>query len=224
MATALITAFETMGVIPDPETVRSTALAHRERHPGLSPGELSEKLASGTTWRMAGAGVVASLPGAIPGLGTAAQLAVGGASISAETWLMLRNLTTLQLLVAALHGHDPAAPERKDELLITWGLTTGAVVPAKEAGKRVGTKIATKQFNQHVSGALLRKINQKLGTTVFTKWGTKRGGIALGRLIPFGVGALVGGGMNYATARSHANQIVQLYTTILPNNDDLIVP
>lgn len=220
---ALIQAFKAMNIIPAAEDVRTAAAAYRRNHPELSNLQLSERLASETTWRMAGAGVVASLPGAIPGLGTMAQLAIGGATISGETWLMLRNLTTLQFTIAAIHGHDPQAAEREDELLITWGLATGAVVPAKEAGKRVGTKVAIKQFNQRVSGKLLQQINRRLGTTVFTKWGAKRGGIALGRLIPFGVGALVGGGMNYATARSFAMAIIRLYSTILPGNDDLLV-
>lgn len=220
---ALITAFKAMGIVPEPQNVRDSARKYRRANPGLSSGELAEKLASAATWRMTGAGVVASLPGAIPGLGTAAQVAIGGATISGETWLMLRNLTVLQMTVAALYGHDPSDEDRLDELLITWGLMTGAVVPAKEATKRVGTKVAIKQFNTRVSGALVRKINQKLGTTVFTKWGTKRGGIALGRLIPFGVGAVVGGGMNYSTARSFANQVLRLYGDIIPKNESIYV-
>ena len=40
----------------------------------------------------------------------------------------------------------------------------------------------------------LKKLNLKLGATVFTKYGTKRGGVALGRMLPFGVGAAIGGG------------------------------
>jgi hypothetical protein len=220
---SLIRAFETMQIIANPSEIQAAARNYRKRHKALATDELARQLAAETTWRLTGAGVVASLPAAIPGLGTAAQLAVSGTTITGETWLMLRNLTTLQLTVAALYGHNPAAPERKDELLVTWGLTTGAIVPAKEAGKRVGTKIGIKQFNQRVSGELLRRINRVLGTTVFTKWGTKRGGIALGRLIPFGVGALVGGGMNYATARGFASQVLALYGTILPNDEELVV-
>ena len=46
-------------------------------------------------------------------------------------------------------------------------------------------------------GKILQAINKKVGTTVLTKYGTKRGGIAIGKLIPFGVGVVVGGGFNY---------------------------
>jgi hypothetical protein len=43
-------------------------------------------------------------------------------------------------------------PDRRDEVLIVWGLQSGAVVPVAEATKRVRTKIAIKQFNNHMSG------------------------------------------------------------------------
>ena len=42
-------------------------------------------------------------------------------------------------------------------------------------------------------------MNQQLARKLVTKYGSKRGGAALGRLIPFGVGAVVGGTFNYFT-------------------------
>ncbi len=108
-------------------------------------------------------------------------------------------------------------------MIIVWGVETGAIVPAKEAIKRVGTKVAITQFDKRVGGAVFTRINQKLGTTVFTKWGTKRGGIALGRLIPIGVGTAVGGGVNYLTARSFGAACLKYYCDMLPNDEDVII-
>lgn len=219
----LIQAFQALKIIPNAGTIRTEVRALQKRYPKGKPGALAQRLATGAIWRMTGAGVVASLPGAIPGLGTAAQIAIEAGTLSSETWLLLRNLATLQMSVAALYGHDTSAPERQEELMIIWGLTTGAIVPAKGAATRVGTKIAVSQFNRRVSGKLLQSINRRIGTTVFTKWGTKRGGIALGRLIPFGVGALVGGGMNYATMKVFSKQLLRFYGEILLGDEDLIV-
>lgn len=42
-------------------------------------------------------------------------------------------------------------------------------------------------------------MNQKIGRKLVTKYGSKRGGAVLGRLVPFGVGAVVGGTFNYFT-------------------------
>lgn len=211
-------------VFPDVADVRKAAKAVRDADPWKSTRELIATLARQTIWRITGAGVVASLPGAIPGLGTAVQLGVGSVTLTGETWFMLRNLTMFQLVVATLEGRDPGSKDVEDEVLIVFGLATGALVPAKEAAKRVGTKIAINQFNRHVSGKLLAAINRKLGATVLTKWGTKRGGIALGRLIPFGVGAILGGGMNYGSTRTFVNWCVRYYAELLPSNAEILVP
>jgi hypothetical protein len=138
--------------------------------------------------------------------------------------ILLRNVAGFQHCVAGLYGHDLHAPERIDELLIVTGLQSGAILPAREAVNRVGTKIAATQFNRHVSGAMLRKINTKLGTTVLTKYGTKRGGVALGRMLPFGVGATIGGSVNFITTRSFGHWILRYYGQIQPGDEMLLVP
>ena len=212
--------FEALQVIPGAENVEVTVRELLGRRDDGDPDELARAAVSRATWLLTGTGVVASLPGAVPGLGTATQAAITSSSVTAETWLLLRNLTVMQLVVAGIYGcelTDPGDPSkvhpgRLDELLIIWGLETGVVLPAAEAGKRVGTKVAVSQFNKKVSGEVLAKINQKIGTTVLTKWGTKRGGIALGRLIPFGVGSAVGGGMNYVAARSFGAAVIKYYS------------
>ena len=220
----LMQALQTAKVFPDPAGIEAEVAALRTRANGASDRQLSQLAIRGVRRRMTGAGAVAALPGAVPGWGTAAQIAVNGPVITGETWFLMRSLAAMQLTVAGLHGLDVTHPDRRDELIIVLGLETGAIVPAKEAGKRIGTKVAIKQFNARVSGALLRKINQKLGITVLTKWGTKRGGIALGRLIPFGVGMAVGGGVNYLTARGFGRALIRYYSELLPRNEEVLVP
>ena len=219
----LINIFENLSVFPNPKDIDEAVKKLKAKHSSLSGPDLARKIVNSATWKLTGIGVVASLPGAIPGLGTAAQIGMTTTSITGETWLILRNLTAMQLMVAGILDHDVSEPERKDELIIVWGVETGAIVPAKEAIKRVGTKVAIKQFDKRVSGAIFTRINQKLGTTVFTKWGTKRGGIALGRLIPIGVGTAVGGGMNYLAARSFGVACLKYYCEMLPGNEDVLI-
>lgn len=210
-------------VMPDPADIEERVRTIRSRRPNATPKELATRVVSTTTTRMTGLGVVAALPGAVPGLGTGAQVAIGSTTVGGELWVILRNLTAMHLTVAGLYGHDIRHPERRDELVVVWGLETGLIIPAAEAGKRIGTKVAIKQFNQHVSGALLRRINQKLGTTVVTKWGTKRGGVALGRLVPFGVGTTVGGGMNCFACWSFGKALMRYYDDLLPSDGDVVV-
>jgi hypothetical protein len=210
-------------VMPDPEEIEQRVRDLRAQRRSATRHELAKSVISTTTNRLTGLGVVSALPGVVPGLGTGTQLAVTGTTATGEIWAILRNLTAMQLTVAGIYGHDVRHPDRRDELVIVWGLETGVVVPAAEAGKRIGTKIAIKQFNQHVSGALLRRINQKLGTTVLTKWGAKRGGIALGKLIPLGVGTAIGGGMNYLAARSFGAALIRYYDDLLPSDAEVVI-
>ena len=219
----LIQALEKLKVCPTPAKIEREVASIRSARPHDDPPELARRVVRSTTTRLTGVGAVAALPGAVPGLGTGTQIAVSGTTITGELWTILRNLTQMQLVVAGLHGHDIRHPDRRDELVIVWGLESGAIVPATEVGKRLGTKIAVAQFNEKVSGEIFKKINQKLGTTVVTKWGTKRGGVAVGRLIPFGVGVAIGGGVNYATARGFGRALNRFYSDLLPQNEEVVV-
>ncbi|WBC15865.1 hypothetical protein O7600_03215 [Micromonospora sp. WMMA1998] len=51
-----------------------------------------------------------------------------------------------------------------------------------------------------VPSETLKQINKVLGKHFVTKYGTKQGIIVLGRVAPFGIGALIGGGANAALA------------------------
>lgn len=218
----LIQVFSAIKVLPDPDDIERDVASIRAASSGNAK-ELSRKVVRHTTQRMTGIGTVAALPGVVPGFGTLAQVVVSGSTLTGETWLLLRNLSAMQLTVAGLHSHDVRHPDRLDELVVVWALQTGAILPATEVGKRLGTKVAIKQFNQHVGGQVFRRINQKVGTTVVTKWGAKRGGLAVGRLIPFGVGAAVGGGVNYLTARSFGAALTRYYTDLLPGDKDVVI-
>lgn len=219
----LIKAFKVLQLIPKPDTIKDRVKQIIKNNPNDDIDDLCNKICKAAIWKITGVGVVASLPGAIPGIGTAIQIGVDASTMSGETWYMLRNLTTMSFIVAGLKGHDLYSDERLDELLLIWGFSTGLVIPAKEAAKRIVTKIAVKQFNNKVSGKIFAKINQRVGTTVLTKWGAKRGGIAVGRLIPFGVGAAIGGGMNFTMAQSFSKSVLLFYTDILPNNGEVYI-
>jgi hypothetical protein len=88
----------------------------------------------------------------------------------------------------------------------------------------VGTKIAANHFNRRVSGAPLKQINSKLGMTVLTKYGANHGGVALGRMLRFGVGATIAGGVNLVMTKSFGRAILRYYGEIQPRGEMLFVP
>ena len=211
-------------LLPDPHHMDRRVEELKAKHPAESAEDLANRAVMATISRCTGVGIVAGLPGTIPGLGTFAQACATLGIAGGEAAILLREVAALQFFVAGLYGHDLHAPERIDELLVIAGLQSGAVLPAREAGKRVGTKIAVAQFNRHVSGAMLRKINTRLGTTVLTKYGTKRGGVALGRLLPIGIGAAIGGSVNFMMTRTFSHWILRFYGQIKPGGETLFVP
>lgn len=68
----------------------------------------------------------------------------------------------------------------------------------KKVGVTFGVKMATSLVKK-IPGKVLTKINQKVGFRLLTKFGTK-GLVNLGKMIP-GVGAVIGGGLDYAETK-----------------------
>jgi hypothetical protein len=183
----------------------------RRAHPSLTQGELAEKWADRICWRYASEGAVTALPGAIPGLGTATQVAVEAGAISADLAYMVRCMAGMVIGVGQIYQRDVEASFNQD-LVRVLGLWCGVLSLGKEATLRVAKKVAIAQFNK-IPAQVFRRINQRVATTIVTKYGTKRGGIALGRLVPFGVGALVGGGFNLATMKAFKGHAINYYQT-----------
>lgn len=82
-----------------------------------------------------------------------------------------------------------------------------AGVAVNQLVKKVGIKIGEKVFGNlidKIPGKVLIAINKKVGMRLLTKYGTK-GAINLGKLIP-GVGAAVGGGLDFLETKIIANR------------------
>lgn len=163
-------------------------------------------------------GVATALPSSIPGIGTVAQIAIEAGTITGDLALMLRWMGKLCMGISIIYGNNPEKSINQD-LINILGIWCGVIDAAKNATTRVGTKVAVAQFNKRISGKTLAKVNQRIGTTVVTKYGTKRGGIALGKLVPFGVGAVIAGGFNYFTFNGFMKSAIDYYK----NDNDYVM-
>ncbi|WP_157451130.1 hypothetical protein [Deinococcus puniceus] len=213
--TSIVEFFEKMKAFASPEEIIEHVADIKTKKPKISDDAIWDKICKRAKIISTGQGVVASLPGAIPGVGTVAQIALMTTTISAETWLQIKKMSYLHLAKAHLSGEDVFHEDRKEELILILGIMTGAVVPVKEGAKRFGATFAFKQ-TMKISGKALKEINKKVGFTLLTKMGTKRGGVALGRVIPLGVGALIGGGANLAAMHSFIKSLNKYFSTDHP--------
>lgn len=205
----VLSAIETLQ--PDSGDVARHIADLRAAHPQLDKHALAEKWADRICWRYASEGAATALPGAIPGLGTAAQVGIEAGAISADLAYMLRCMAGMTIGVGHVYERDVDATFNQDFVRVL-GIWCGVLSLGKEAGVRVASKVAIAQFKK-VPAEVFKRINQKVGTTIVTKYGTKRGGIAVGRLIPFGVGAIVGGGFNLATMKGFKKAAIDYYRT-----------
>ena len=96
----------------------------------------------------------------------------------------------------------------------------------KAAGVKFGIKFANNLIKK-LPGKVLTKINQKVGFRFLTKFGTK-GIVNLGKMVP-GVGALIGGGLDYAETKIISDRAYKWFfegnfsTDTQNNNDDDII-
>lgn len=178
-------------------------------HPNLSSDALAEKWADKICWRYASEGAATALPGAIPGLGTVAQVGIEGGAISIDLTYMLRCMAGMTIGVGQVYNRDTDASFNQDFVRVL-GVWCGVLSIGKEATVRVSSKIAIAQFKK-IPAEIFKRINKKVGTTIVTKYGTKRGGIAIGRLVPFGVGMIVGGGFNLVTMKAFKKAAISYY-------------
>lgn len=201
-------------VSPSFESIKDEVEELRKDHPKKSNLELSNLLGKRIRNKYTSVGVASALPSVIPGFGTAAQIAIEASTISADLALMIRWMSNVTIGVALIYGKD-IEKEHNIELIKILGIWCGVVKSAKTAAIKVTTKVAVVQFNKNVSGKVLMKINQRVGTTIVTKYGAKRGGIALGKLIPFGVGAVIGGSFNFFTMKAFNKAAINHYSSDL---------
>jgi hypothetical protein len=193
---------------------------------GQSTSDKVDRLTSLFSRELGAVGASAGGVAAVPALGTASSIA---AAVAEFGYFTLRS-GELILTIGALHGHSEATVEEQRAWILTvlvygTGASEGFTKLAGELGKGLGTK-ATKKIPMSV----LRAINSTAGRTIVTKYGTKRGVVALGRALPFGIGMAIGGGANYAGVRlmaKHANKFFTdlPYSTVIidsPTSDETL--
>ena len=173
-------------------TVPSSAIkrhvdAVRRRNPEASPAEIIRILEKEYLRVVAAAGGAVGAAAAVPAVGTG----TGVALTSADVATFFAASAAFSLAVADVHGiHTEDVPRRRALLLATVLGTKGArdVESAIGGSSTAWGKVLLTTMPQ----GSLRKVNKALASTFLKKQLAKHGGLALGRLVPFGVGAVVG--------------------------------
>ncbi|MFG3015421.1 hypothetical protein ACGFZB_34290 [Streptomyces cinerochromogenes] len=173
--------------------VRKNIARARQRNPEATPAQVIRSLERMYVSALAGTGAAVGGTAAAPGVGTGVALALS----AGEAFSSLELSALFALSVAEVHGVPLDEIERRRTIVMgimlggSGSATIGKI--AERTGQHWGRQVVAK-----VPVATLRQINKVLGRNFVTKFGTKQGIIVLGRVAPFGIGAVIGGGANAA--------------------------
>ncbi|WP_327640685.1 hypothetical protein OHB24_20535 [Kribbella sp. NBC_00482] len=182
-------------IVVQSSLVQKSVARARQQNPDATPEQVIRSLERMYVSALTGTGAAVGGVAAAPGVGTGVALA-----LSAGEGLSSLELSALfALSIAEVHGVPIDELERRRTIVMgimlggSGSATIGKV--AERTGQHWGRQVVAK-----VPVETLRQINKVLGKHFVTKYGTKQGIIVLGRVAPFGIGAVIGGGANAALA------------------------
>ncbi len=180
-------------------------------------GETVEKrvrsVVKGFRRELATVGAATGAVAATPGMGTG----VAASALVADVgWLALR-ATDLIMTIGAANGHtDATVEERRAWVLAVLAFGDSAADEFATLVDAVDIELLpdADRLRQGLAGAAglassdaltvesLRRVNSSLASRVVTRYGSRRGAVAFGKLLPFGIGAVWGGASTWALIRT----------------------
>jgi hypothetical protein len=176
----------------------------RRRHPHASTAELSRKLERDFISAVTGGGAAIGATAIVPGLGTVASLSISAAA----TAVFLETTALYAQSVAELHGVRLQDPERARTMVMAIMLgEEGTAMVQGLTGHALGNGRTSVQAWGSVVGksmplSAVKGIGGRLQTAFLRRLLVREGSAVLGRAIPFGIGAVIGGVGNLMMGRA----------------------
>lgn len=159
----------------------------RRKNPNATPAEVQETLDKHFLRLVSGSGASAGGASAIPGVG----LLTGAAALSAESLVFLDAAAFYSVASAHAHGVDIHDPERR-RMIVMMCLLGASGTAVVDALLPAGADRLSVPSVSRLSGSALGQINNRLLRTVLNRTTKKMAGAWLGKLMPLGIGAVVG--------------------------------
>ncbi|MCC2315624.1 hypothetical protein [Cellulomonas xiejunii] len=159
----------------------------RRRNPGATPEQIVHLLEKEFLLLVAGAGGAVGAAAAAPIVGTGLATVLTVSDVAT----FFGASAAFSLAVASVHGIEVTDTERRKALLLTTllGESSNKVIgdTTDLATVRVGKLLLTR-----MPMGTVKKVNNQLTRRLVRKQAAKFGGLALGRLAPYGIGAAIG--------------------------------
>ncbi|MDV7089722.1 hypothetical protein GXW84_10075 [Rhodococcus sp. IEGM 248] len=168
----------------------------RRSHPGESPAQIIERMEKMFLLAVTGSGSAVGATAAIPGVGTVASIA----AVGAESAFFLEAAALLTLAVASVHGISAADHQQRRALVLSVALgESGMEIVQKATG--VTAKNWASAITSRIPGPTMKGMNSTLVRKFITKYAARRSALVLGKLVPAGIGAAIGGAGNRAIGK-----------------------
>ncbi|WP_370289306.1 hypothetical protein [Cryobacterium sp. Hz9] len=182
---------------------RPVVLAHirslRRRHPDASPEQIVRILEKRYLAAVTAGGAAVGATAVIPGVSTAITLALSGV----ETAGFLETTALFTQSVSEVHGIAVEDPDRARALVMTMMLgREGSDLVRQLASQVTGSGTArTTYWGELITNSLPRAIlgpfTDRLKSAFLRQFAARGGASLLGKALPFGIGAVIGGAGNH---------------------------
>lgn len=185
---------------------RPVVLAHirsiRSRRPDASPQQVVAILERRYLTAVTTGGALVGASAAIPAVGVGAALVLSGV----ETAGFLEASALFAQSVCEVHGIPVDDPERARTLVMAMMLGSGGADLIRQfAGQAAGGSSRSAFWGELVTSSLPRSLvgplADRVQRTFLRRFAVSQGGSVAGRLVPFGIGAVLGGGGNHLMGR-----------------------
>lgn len=168
-------------------TVQRHVDSLRRRNPQATPGEILNLLSREYLTLVGGAGAAVGIAAAIPGIGTGAGLTLSAGDVGT----FFAASAAYGLAVADVHGITTDDAERRRALLLSTvlGPSGAQVVSSALEGSSV---LRGRALLSTLPRNTIKQVNSVLSHRLVKRHLLKQSGLAIGRVIPFGIGAFIG--------------------------------
>lgn len=185
---------------------RPLVIAHirsiRRRHPGATPTQIIRMLERRYLAAVTTGGAAVGATAVVPGIGTGVTLALSGI----ETAGFVESTALFAQSVAEVHGIPVSNPDRARALVMALMLgKEGADLITQLARQATGGGGRSSYWGELVTSSLPKAavgpIAERLKRTFIRQFAARGGASVVGKAIPFGIGAAIGGAGNHILAR-----------------------
>ncbi len=162
----------------------------REHNPNATPAEIVTKLEKHYVAAVIASGAAVGSAAAFPGIGTLAAMS----AVAGETVVFLEATAVYVLAVAEVHGIPADHRERRRALVLAVLVgeegkhaVADLIGPGRTSGSWVADGAATLPL------PAVSQLNSRLLKYFVKRYTLKRGALMFGKLLPVGIGAVVGG-------------------------------